>query len=344
MRTVLITGVTGLVGRRLAEQLVAAPDIQVRGLARQPAKAADLAAVGVEIMAGDVTDPPSLAAACAGCDWVFHCAAFVEEGGDRAAIWAVNVEGTRHILHAAQQAGVQRFIHVSTCAVYGSVQSLDIDETMPIRRRGNLYADSKVEAEEVVQAFATGFSPGVATDSTTDPENRMETVIARPSQVYGPRSYQFTVRPIEAIRSGKMILVDGGKHWCKPVYIDNLVEGLIACARVPAAAGQAFNLTDGVTVPWHTFFGAYARMLDKPRLPSVPYPLAWVAARWFEWQAQRTGKKALITRAALAAIRSRNSFSIEKAHRILGWTPRLDLEAGMARTQAWLAAEGYLSK
>lgn len=333
MPTALITGVTGLVGRRLAEQLTQEPDMCVRGLARSPDRAADLAAQGVEIVLGDVTDPASLARAAQGCDWLFHCAAFVEEGGDRDAIWAVNVEGTRHALTAAQSAGVQRFIHVSTCAVYGSRQALNIGESTPRRIRGNLYADSKVEAEEVVETFAA---------QAADSQRAPETVIARPSQVYGPRSYQFTVRPVEAIRSGKMILVDGGKHWCKPVYIDNLIAGLIACARVPQAAGEAFNLTDGVAVPWRDFFGAYAQMLGKEKLPSVPYALAWMAALWFEWRAKRTGKKALINRAALAAIRSRNSFSIEKAQRILGWNPRIDLKEGMWRTRAWLEAEGYL--
>jgi 2-alkyl-3-oxoalkanoate reductase len=331
MPTTLITGVTGLVGGRLAEQLARERDVQVRGLARDPSRAADLVAQGVEIVGGDITDPASLEAAAAGCDWVFHCAAYVEEGGERAAIWAVNVDGTRHALQAAHRAGATRFIHVSTCAVYGSIQELDIDETTPCRMRGNLYADSKVAAEEVVEEYAARHA------------DAPQTVIARPSQVYGPRSYQFTVRPIEAIRAGKMILVDGGKHWCKPIYIDNLVDGLIACARTPAAAGHAFNLTDGVAVPWRDFFGAYARMLGKEKLPSVPYPVAWVAALWFEWQSKRTGKKALVNRAALRAIRSRNSFSIEKARRILGWSPRIALDEGMARTQAWLAQEGYLS-
>lgn len=327
-KKVLITGATGFIGGRLAERLAAEEEVQVRGLARTPAKGQWLAGLGVEIVAGDVRDPASLRAAVDGCQLVFHAAAWVSEGGAKAEVWAVNVAGTQHLVEAARAAGVERMVHLSSCAVYGSLQQHQIDESTPTRMRGNLYADSKVAAEEIIfKAYR---------------EHGLPVVSARASQVYGPRSPQFTIRPVEVIKEGKMVLIDGGRHLCKPVYIDNLVDGLILCAKVEGAVGEAINLTDDSPVLWRDFFGAYGRMLDIDSFPSVPFALAWLAGLYNEMKAGLQGKKARLNRGAVKALRSSNSFSNQKARTLLGWQPRVDFTGGMKRTEAWLRAEGYI--
>ncbi len=328
-KTALITGVTGLIGGRLAERLVAEEGVQVRGLARNIDRGRWLAERGVELVAGDITDPVAVEKAIRGCHLVFHAAAWVGEDGTREQVWAVNVDGTRNVVNAALAAHVERFVHLSSCAVYGSLQRFNIDETTPTRKRGNLYADSKIEAEEIVfEAWR---------------EHGLPVVSARASQVYGPRSYQFTIRPVEVIKAGKMVLIDGGRHFCKPVFIDNLVDGLILCAKVDAAVGEAFNLTDGEPVPWRDFFGAYGRMLGIESFPSVPYPVAWLIGLLNEVKAGLKGKKASLNRKAVSALRSSNSFSNQKARQVLGWTPRVNLDEGMKLTEAWLRQEGYLA-
>jgi nucleoside-diphosphate-sugar epimerase len=324
----LITGATGFIGGRLAERLVTEEGVQVRALARTPEKGKWLANLGVEIIPGDITNPASLQKAVAGCQLVFHAAAWVSEGGTRAEVWAVNVDGAQNVVEAALAAGVERLVHLSSCAVYGSLQQYNIDESTPTRMSGNLYHDSKVAAEEVVfQAYR---------------ERGLPVVLARPSQVYGPRSYQFSIRPVELIKVGKMILIDGGRHLCKPVYIDNLVDGLILCARVEAAIGQAINLTDGTPIPWCDFFGAYGRMLNIDSFPSVPFALAWVVGLFNELKAAVKGKPASLNRRVVKSLRSSNSFSNQKARALLGWEPKTDFTEGMRRTEAWLRTEGYI--
>ena len=327
-KTALITGVTSFIGGRLAERLATEEGVHVRGLARTPAKGEWLADLGVEIVPGDITDPASLQAAMAGCQLVFHAAAWVSEGGNQADVWAVNVTGTQNVVDAALEAGVERFVHLSSCAVYGSLQQHNITETTPTRMRGNLYGDSKVAAEEVV--------------FNAHRERGLPAVLARASQVYGPRSYQFTIRPVEVIKAGKMVLIDGGRHLCKPVYIDNLIDGLILCAKIEAAIGEAINLTDGDPVSWREFFGAYGRMLNIDSFPSAPYVVAWLIGLYNELKAGLKGQKASLNRGAVKALRSDSSFSNEKARTLLGWEPKVDLIEGMKLTEAWLRAEGYL--
>jgi nucleoside-diphosphate-sugar epimerase len=325
-QTILITGASGYIGSRLAARLVA-QGASVRALVRNPARAEELAASGVEVVRGDVTDPASLAAALAGCTLVYHAAAWVGERGSREAVWAVNVDGTRAMVQAAQAAGVRRFVHLSSCSVYGSPQNVfEIDESYPVQMRGNLYADSKAAAEEAVWAASQAGLP---------------VVVARPSQVYGLGSPQFTLRPVAAIQAGKLRLIDGGKHLCKPVYIDNLVDGLLLCATHDAAPGEAWNLTDGAPVPWRDFFGAYAAMVGV-RLHSTPYALAYLAGLGNEVMAGLQGRKPGLSRATVQALRSRNSYSHQKARERLGWTPAVDLGEGMRRTELWLRANGYL--
>jgi len=327
-KTALITGATGLIGGRLAERLVTEKGVQVRALVRTPAKAQWLADLGVVLIPGDITDPASVRAAMDGCQLVFHAAAWVGERGSRAEVWAVNVSGTQNMVEAAVQANIERFVHLSSCAVYGSIQKFDIDETTPPRLKGNLYSDSKVDAEAVVfEAYRRDGLPVVA---------------VRASQVYGPRSYQFTIRPVEVIKAGKMVLIDGGRYLCKPVYIDNLIDGLILCAEVDGAVGEAINLTDDAPVPWRDFFGAYGRMLNIKKFPSAPYPAAWLIGLYNEIKAGLQGRKTGLNRAAVNALRSKNSFSNKKARAILGWRPKADLAEGMRQTEIWLQENGYL--
>lgn len=327
-RTIVVTGATGYIGSRLTKRLLGTSGGRVRAFVRDPSKAQGLEQEGAEIAVGDLTDPHSLSKAVQGAASVYHCAACVDEQAPPDELWAVNVDGTRNLVQAALDAGAQRLIHLSSCAVYGSAQLLAIDEETPIRTGASPYHDSKVGAEEVVWAARQAGLP---------------ITIARPSQVYGPGSPNFTIRPIEAIRSGKMILIDGGRYLCKPVYIDNLLDGLQVLGDHPQALGQAFNLVDGYAIPWRLFFGAYAHMLGRDHLPSVPFPIAWLAAWAEEIRGMLKGQRPTLTRRTVKSLRSTNAFSNQKARRVLGWVPAVGFEEGMRRTHAWLTDAGYLS-
>lgn len=324
---ILVTGATGYIGSNLTSRLLRTDDTEVRALVRDPSRATYLAKQGATIIQGDLTDPSTLGRAVDGVTCIYHTAAWVDEQGSREEMWSVNVEGTRHLIDLSLAVGRPRFVHLSSCAVYGSLQIFGIDEDTPLRKGASLYHDSKIASERVVwDAISRG----------------LPAVVARPSQVYGPGSSQFTVRPVQMIRRRQMILIDGGRHLFKPIYIDNLVDALIACGTHPKAVGEAFNITDGYTIPWRTYFGGYANMLGGQRLPSVPFPVAWLAAAIYEIMGSLRGRKTSVTRRAVASLRSSNSFSNLKARQVLGWKPRVGFEEGMRRTQDWLIATGLV--
>jgi nucleoside-diphosphate-sugar epimerase len=120
------------------------------------------------------------------------------------------------------------------------------------------------------------------------------------------------------------------------------VDGLILCAQVDPAIGQAINLTDGPPITWRDFFGAYGHMLNIDSFPSVPFALAWVVAFFNEIKAMARGKRASLNRRVVKSLRSCNSFSNQKARTLLGWEPKIDFTEGMRRTENWLRAEGYI--
>ncbi len=300
----------------------------MRALARNPAKGRWLSDLGVELLQGDITDAASVRQAMQGCDLVYHAAAYVGETGNEHAVWDVNVVGTQNVVDAAVEANVQRFVHLSSCAVYGSLQQMNIDENTPVRKTGRVYHDSKVEAEEIVfAAFRHHALPAVS---------------ARISQVYGPGSPQFTLRVLEAVRSGKVILIDGGRHHFKPIYIDNLIDALVLCAQVDAAVGEAINMSDGAPVLWRDFFDAYGHMTGVDSFPSAPYPVAYIYATFNESKARLQGRTTSMNREVVKTFHSHNSFSNAKACKLLGWEPKVGFQQGMLETEKWLKDEGLL--
>jgi nucleoside-diphosphate-sugar epimerase len=324
----LVTGSSGFIGGRLAERLAAEEGVRVRAMVRDLKKAGRLRKLPLEIVQANLLDPDSLREAVRGCDLVFHCAAIVRETGDRQEFFRTNVEGTQNILKVSSEVGVKKFIHFSSVAVYGMNPPGQVDETIPYQPCGNLYCDTKIAGEDGVWHFHQ--------------ETGMPVVVIQPANVYGPHSNPWTVRPIKLIRSGQMILINGGTGLCNYVYIDNLIDATLTATRSDTSVGQAYLISDGNTVTWKEFFGCYARMAGKPGIRSMPEGIAKVIALGMEIASKFTGKPPKISREAVRYLTRQSRFSIAKAKRELGYEPRLSLEEGMKLTEQWLREEGYL--
>ncbi|HEX2863329.1 MAG TPA: SDR family NAD(P)-dependent oxidoreductase, partial [Deinococcales bacterium] len=310
VRFALVTGATGGIGQRLVSRLLE-EGVRVRVLARNAEKAARLG--NVEVLVGDVTDPRRAEEATQGVDTVFHLAAWMNKPFSREAAEGVNVAGTEYLLHAARRAGVERFVHVSSVAVYGPVLAGEIDEDAPYWKVGDLYTDTKAEGDARALAFAQ--------------ETGLDVVVLRPSMVYGPGIEPWTVLPVKSIRSGSPMIIGDGSAWANPVYVDTVVDALWLAATKGGVGGEAFNISDGEGVTWNDFFGHYGRMVGKP-VKKVPQALAETGAGVAGAVFKAIGQPPRTSREMVGVMTGRPLFVIDKARARLGFEPRISLDEG----------------
>ncbi len=346
-KTVLVTGGTGFVGCRLVEHLFLECNAKVRVLVHNWASASWVSRMPVELVEGDVTDYPSLLAAAKDCSIIFHLASGPGDQGDYR---ATHVDGTRNVLQAARELETDRVVHVSSVVVHGPDPEGTLTEDSPFISTGRAYADTKIEAEEIVK-------------SSIDEHNLPVTII-RPTFVWGPRGGQFTLGVVRSMRNGTFALLDNGQAKCPAVYVDNLVDVMLLAALKDEAVGESFLVADSEERTWHEYFNGYAGMIGMSRLRSIPAS-AWYVKRAV-WLVDRLGDVGIllggnpapiwrraIRRAARELLQwlgrrgipaswhlkiySRpGGVSIDKARRLLGYQPKVDLSEGMAAIEAWL--------
>jgi nucleoside-diphosphate-sugar epimerase len=313
---VAVTGAGGFIGGAVCRRL-AADGVDVRGL-DLPAAAGPVEATGAEFIACDVTDAAATAAALRDVSHVVHTAAIVSDWGPMDAYVRVNVEGTRNVLDAARDA--ERVVHVSSVAIWGHDFAQDVPEDAPPRPSGNPYVDTKGASDVLARERGA--------------------VVVRPGDVYGPGSVPWAIRPLQALRAGRFAVPRRGLM--TPVYVDDLVE-LIRLALVrPEAAGGAFVGWEGPPVEIRDFFDRYARMAGRRRVPALPTPLLLAFATVDEAVARARGRAPTATRWAVRYLSRRATYRASRAQEVLGWHPRVDLDEGMRRTEAWARAEGLL--
>ncbi|MCC6849296.1 MAG: NAD-dependent epimerase/dehydratase family protein [Deltaproteobacteria bacterium] len=315
-RHVCITGALGFIGGRLGERYRAA-GARVTGvdLRDDPALA---------VAGGDLTAPGDWRRAFEGADLVIHTAARVGMSGDEAAYWRANCLATRHVLDAAAAAGVRRLVHLSSIVAFGFDYPDGVDERHPLRPNGVPYVDTKVASEQaVLQAHAAG---------------EIACAIVRPGDVYGPGSHFWTTSPLRSIAAGRLVLPAMGEGQLSPVFVDDLVDGIMRAGAAPEAAGQVFTVTGGETVTASVFFGHYARMLGKASVPAAPTPLVLALAA----TVGRMIGDGDVTPAAVRYIARRGGYSIAKARARLGYRPAVDLAEGMRRIEEWARATGLV--
>jgi nucleoside-diphosphate-sugar epimerase len=256
-----VTGATGLLGKGLCSRLLD-QGAEVVGLARSPERAAALQTRGATVISGDLSRKDvDLVSVMSGCRAVFHCAGVTGPDFDKPLSYfrTVNVEGVRQIAEAALAAQVERFIHVSTAWVYGFDALPATNEDSPRHASGDPYCDTKLEAEELVRSLVT--------------HRGLPAVIVQPTEVYGPEDRNWTLTPLRMIESGRMILPAGGAGVIQPIYVDDVVEGILAAAR-RGVVGEAYLLAGPVPVTCAEFFGRYGEMVGRTSMPSIP---AWLA-------------------------------------------------------------------
>jgi nucleoside-diphosphate-sugar epimerase len=319
---VFITGALGFVGRRLIQRYRTAGS-EVAGVDVR-------AAPDLGVVAGDITERGSWEGAAKGADVVIHTAARLGMHLEPESFWRVNVLGTRNALHAAVGAGASRFVHFSSIVAFGFDVPKDVDESHPVWPNGVPYVDTKVASEQVVlQSHAA---------------RELDCTIVRPGDVYGPGSHFWTVTPVRELAARRLALPAMGRGLMSPVYVDDLVDGVMLAATHDRGAGGVFTLSGGHDVETREFFGHYARMLGGKRVPVAPTPVVVAIATVLERAARIRGATTEVTPGAVRYLARTGTYSIEKARSTLGYRPAVGLAEGMNRCERWLRDEGLLER
>ncbi|MBV9921923.1 MAG: NAD-dependent epimerase/dehydratase family protein [Pseudonocardia sp.] len=317
---VLVTGGTSLLGSSVADRLAARGD-SVTVLQRRPSGLPHR-----EVLA-DITDRGAVGNALRGHDAVVHLAAKVDIQGRYREFAHTNIGGTRVVVEACRRAQVPRLVHVSTPSVAHSGTPLigaPAGRADPHRARGH-YARSKAVAE--LHALAADAAPGGPA-----------TVVVRPHLVWGPGDTQLVGRIIARARAGRLPVVGSGAALIDTTYITNAADAIVAALdRCSQARGHAFVVSNGEPRPVAELLAAICRAagVRSPRR-AVSATVAKVAGAIVEaaWTLRPAAGDPPMTRFLAEQLSTAHWFDQRRTAELLGWTPRVSLDAGLAALAA----------
>lgn len=298
---IAITGGTGFVGSHLIE-LALTEGHQVNALTRRPQEQRS----GVTWIEGALDVPHSLAALCAGCDAVIHVAGVIN--GSAAEFHQGNVVGTETMLAAASEAGIRRFVHVSSLSAREPALSA--------------YGRSKHESEAPVMASACDWT------------------IIRPPAIYGPRDREM-LDLFRFARRGLLPLPPGGR--ISVIHVRDLCRLLLACLIDDLGKGCIFEPDDGREGGWTPveFARAVGRAVHR-RVLALPLPKALLLAGVRIDRLVR-GPKAKLTRDRVNYFCHPDWVAGHHARPPAAlWLPHIPTEEGLTATARWYEAQGWL--
>ena len=324
---VALTGASGYTGGRLLEALRARGD-EVDVLVRPESVTELIRARASRVVEGRLGDAAAASRLVDGADAVLHVAAVYRTAGHPDSYYReVNVVGTERLLEAAAGQGVRRFVHTSTVGVHGHVERPPADENAPIAP-GDIYQATKAEAEALALDFHR--------------KRGLPVAVVRPGAIYGPGEARF-VKLFRAIARGRYAVVGTGRTFYHPVYIDDLVAGFLLALDRPEAVGEAFLVCGPSYVSQSDLAALVAKHTGGRVLPfRIPArPLQW-AGDVVEAICVPLGLEPPLHRRRVDFWTKSRAFTIDKARRLLGYAPKVDLDEGIARTAAWYREAGWL--
>ncbi len=310
MAKVLVTGASGFIGKALC--LALAKQADVYAVVRQLNDGDTIEGVR-QIQIASIDGDTDWSAALQGIDVVIHLAARVHVLNDTAAdplaaFRKTNVDGTVNLAKQAKQAGVMRFVFLSSIKVNGEVTESGkpfTPEDSP--NPSDAYGQSKLEAEQALLAFSAN--------------QAMSVVIIRPPLVYGP-GVKANFLALIRILNQRMPLPFAAVHNRRSlVALDNLVDLITACCWHPAAANQIFLVSDGDDLSTTRLLREISHALAKPAL------LLAVPTKWLLLIAKLLGKQAVLSRLC-----GNLQVDISKTRQLLAWQPPFSVGQGIQKT------------
>jgi nucleoside-diphosphate-sugar epimerase len=313
---VLVTGATGFIGRTLC-RVLADQGFSVRGTTRGAGPKARPGDDGVTfVIMGDLAAYLDWRQALVSCDVVVHLAARVHAPSRKARdplreYERVNGFATASLVEQAVEAGVKRFVFLSTTKVYGDSSRRPFREA-DTPAPGDMYAASKLEAERAIAQIAA--------------KGHMDFAILRPPLVYGPGVKANFLALMRAIRRGWPLPFASIRNRRSLIYVGNLADAVVRCIESPAAMGKTFLVSDGPARATPELCAALGNALGRP-VRLFPFPPA-------------------LLEFAPPLRKLTRSFEVDESaiRRELNWTPPYTFEEAIRATAEWYLREGGSSR
>ena len=324
---IAITGASGFIGSRLSPYLHERGH-DVAALVRSNEKVLSLNKTGIATRICDITDRDSLKEAFKDMQVVIHLAALFnhpEASWDE--YYRVNVEGTKNVLEAAVQTGVQRVVHCSTGGVVTGGGNLPYSEQTPYSSPAwDKYETTKMEGEKVALDFHGA--------------QDLEVVIIRPTQPYGPGDVS-KAKFYRMVKKG--IIVNPGKTKKHLVFIDDLCRGFEMTALSKNVKGEIFIIGGQTAIELKTLVRVVADNLKvpPPKIVIPATPIKWLCGIT-EYICNLLGMRPILYRRSMDFFIKSVEFDVTKAHEVLGFQSQIDVYEGVSKTAAWYKAAGLL--
>ena len=316
---VLVTGATGFVGSHIAEVLAEA-GYEVRCGVRASSDPRWICDLAVELVPFDLARPEDLPRAVEDVDVIVHAAGLVRARRTRD-YYLVNAKGTQRLAAVAAKTGVRRFVLISSLAARGpDGLAKDVRD-----RPASAYGWSKLEAEASLCVFG----------------ERMETVVLRPSGVYGPRDTELL--PLFKLARGGWLPLPSGPRVLQPVYVADVSRATLAALREPADFGP-YPVAEAARYTWRDIASGLEQVLDKPvravRLPAAVFELAGRSA---EWTARLRGVSPIFDERRARDLAAYTwTCDPSGTERALGWRAEVRLLEGLEHTARWYRQAGWI--
>lgn len=323
-KRIFVTGATGFIGHHLVEELVSKGH-DITCLVRDPKKKNDVTRMGMRSVEGDLTNFEKWKTHVRGQDVVFHLAAIRGEWNiPWEKYYRVNVEATQKLAKISAQAGVSKFLYISSVGVHGtSPMRVPADEETPYNP-DSYYHTSKMLAEQAVLEQAESLT----------------TIVVRPTITYGPSDTGFLYRIASNVRKGFFPVVGRGNSKIHILYVKGLVEALTSAMEVNSK-GQVYLLADRNPIEFRNLIQAVAfSMRKKVRIIRLPFKLFLELSKIYDIFVTPM-VKGLSMKVSFKLLSLPWYYSINKAVNEIGYQP-YQTEEMVKKTIAWYIQQGWL--
>ena len=316
MKTVLVTGATGFLGKYVVDELVE-HGYQVRAFGRNSKVGRSLENSSISFFQGDLTKADDVLEACKGMDLVVHAGALSTVWGPWEDFYQANVLGTRYVLEACRQTGIQRLVYVSSPSIYAAPKDqLAIKESdAPEENNLNNYIRSKLASEKLFKDY-----PDVPS------------IILRPRGLFGIGDTSILPRVINLSQKIGIPLIGDGRQLMDMTCVENVALAIRLAIEAPEAKGEVYNITNGEPRAFRDLLEESLIGLGYPiRYRKIPaYLLSGIASSLeFIYKTLNLKGEPPLTRYTYYLLRYSQTLDISKAERELGYHPKISISEGI---------------